>query len=175
MDYYDDVYDNSARDDEAKKKKRDKANQRKVVRYQDLPDEEIRKQGSELLAKIVKAIPKYFNQAGAFGGRWGSKRKEGVVFAKADKEGKTTVQVIRIGLSLRPSVVVDYVVGAFKTKGWGATHTYSDMEGYDYLDLTLPEDWLKRVLCIGRYSQKISEDPKPTAKPEPAAEPQPQA
>jgi hypothetical protein len=85
----------------------------------------------------VKTIPKYFNQAGSLAGSsWNKQqRKEGVVFAKA-KEG--TVQVIRIGLSLRPSVVVDYVVGAFKTKGWGAKHTYNGHEGFDFLDLTLP-------------------------------------
>ena len=163
-DYEDDYYDSLARKEE-KKKKREKADQRKVVRYQDISDDEIRKQGGELLAKIVKAIPKHFNKAGSFGSF--SRRRDGVVFAKAKTaDGKdTTAQVIRIALSLRPSVVIDYVVGAFKTKGWGAKHTYNDHEGYDYLDLTLPEDWLKRVLCIGRYNLKVSEQP-PENKPE---------
>jgi hypothetical protein len=133
-----------------KKRKLEQARQRKVIRYQDVAQEEVRKQGSELLHKIVAAIPKYFNVPGQIGG-W-HKPKEGVVFLK-DK------QVIRISLALRPSPIVDYVIGAFLTKGWKAKHTFNDLEGHDFLDLSLPEDWLQRVLRIGIYSQPKQDKP----------------
>jgi hypothetical protein len=125
-----------------KKRKLEQTRQRKVVRYQDITEEEVRKQGSELLGKIVAAIPKYFNVPGQIGG-W-QKPKEGIVFLK----GK---QVIRISLALRPSAVIDFVIGAFLTKGWQAKHTFSDSQGHDFLDLSLPEDWLQRVLRLGNY------------------------
>ncbi len=152
MNWYDDDDDykiRSKRLSELKKKRNkriEEVKSRNIIRIQELSAEEIRSQGSELLKKIISVIPKYTSL-------WSGihKNKSGIYFS----DGK---QVIRIRLQLRPACVVDYVVAAFRVKGWNAKHIYStcpDQNDFDLLDLRFPEDWLKRVLCIGEYKKDV--------------------
>lgn len=142
----DDDYDYRRRKRERKKIK----DQREVIRYQELSHEEVKKQGGELLNKILTSIPKYFNKA--------VHKKDGVYFAGDE-------QKLRISLATHPIAVVHFVVEAFRVKGWTASHSFADDEKiYDYLILTLPKDWLKRVLGIGRYRPIIEQEEQ---KPEP--------
>jgi hypothetical protein len=122
---------------------------KQIIRQTELPQADIIKRGSDLLQKIVGVIPKNLNKA-----------------------------EIVVNLALHPDSVVDYVVKAFRAKGWKARHSYSDRAGvkspadrysgatyyhpYDHLILTMPEDWHLRVLQIGKYSQvskKVAEVP----------------
>jgi len=127
-------------EEEKLRKQRERVKQRKIIRCQDLTAEEIKTRGGALLSKIIAVIPK------KMGDRYS------VLFADG-------VQKLKINLALHPNTVVDYVVQAFLVKEWKARHVYSDRKDYDYLELILPEDWLKRVLNIGRYSiHKIKEE-----------------
>jgi hypothetical protein len=171
MGYHDDDYDDydrRIRMREQKEKKKEKM-KRETVRYQELSHDEVKSQGGELLNKILTAIPKHFNKAVG--------KKDGVYFNQGQ-------QKLRISLSVRPIAVVNFVVEAFRVKGWIADHSYSDDDKlYDYLLLGLPQDWLKRVLGIGRYrpiveqiedqKQKPAEEPQATKEEEAVATNQP--
>lgn len=159
MGYYDDDYD----DYETRKRRRERKKvkeQRELVRYQELSHEEVKKQGGELLNKILTAIPKNFNKA--------VHKKDGVYFAQEE-------QKLRISLATHPIAVVNFVVEAFRVKGWTALHSFSDDDKiYDYLILSLPKDWLKRVLGIGRYRPIMEQAETEEQKPEPVSEPLPE-
>lgn len=149
---YDDDYD----DYEYRKRRREKKkikDQRELLRYQELSHDDIKKQGGELLNKILTSIPKNFNRA--------VHKKDGVYFNKEE-------QKLRISLATHPIGVVHFVVEAFRVKGWTAEHSFSDDDKiYDFLILSLPKDWLKRVLGIGRYRPQEQPDEQPD---EPEAE-----
>jgi hypothetical protein len=119
---------------------RKSANDRRIIRSKEMQADEIKAEGSKLLAKVVAAIPK----------RMGDK------YCIRYVKGK---QRVRINLSLHPSVVVHYVVKAFRVKGWKARHDFNDIDGYDYLELEMPDDWLKRVLGIEHLTPKSERFP----------------
>ena len=125
---------------EKEKKWQAKKLERELVRYSELSHDEVKQKGGELLNKLLNIIPEHF------GKRVGDS-KDGIVFYK---EGG---QKIRISLGVRPIAVVNFVVEAFKVKGWGAIHSFDDgdQKMYDYIELALPKDWLKRVLGIGKF------------------------
>jgi hypothetical protein len=152
MGYYDDDDDYEYR--KRKRERKKIKDQREVIRYQELSHEEIKKQGGELLSKILASIPKNFNKA--------VHKKDGIYFSQ-DK------QKLRISLATHPIAVVHFVVEAFRVKNWTAEHSFSDVDKvYDFLILSLPEDWLKRVLGIGRYRPVTEqEEQKPESQPEP--------